>query len=88
MLLTHSNNTKDKGGRRGGHESGEGCIHCNTLYDYLTSITNECDNHFIPLSIKVAEAEVEEDVDVENKTLHSATDDKSSTHPILDSQGS
>ena len=42
----------------------------------------------ISLSIKVAEAEIEEDVDVEDKTLHGATDTISATHPILDSQGS
>ena len=42
----------------------------------------------MPLSIKVAEAEVEEDVDKEDKTLYAATDIISVTHPILDSQGS
>ena len=54
----------------------------------MTSITNDGDNHLIPLSIKVAEADFEEDVDVEDKTLHAATDITSATHPILDSQGS
>ena len=57
------------GGRgRGSHESGEGCIQCNTLSYYLTSITNDGDNHLIPLSIKVAEADFEEDMDVEDNT--------------------
>ena len=36
----------------------------------------------IPLLIKVAEADIEEDVDVEDKTLHAATDIASATHPI------
>ena len=78
----------DKGRGRGSHESGEGCIQCNPLSNYLSSITYDDDNHLIPLSIKVAEAEVEEDVDVEDKTLHAATDNKSADHPILNSQGS
>ena len=36
----------------------------------------------------MAEADIEEDLDVEDKTLHAATDITSATHPILDSQGS
>ena len=52
----------------------------------MRSTTNDGDNHLIPLSIKVAEADFEEDVDVEDKTLHAATDITSATHPILDSQ--
>ena len=77
----------ERGRGRGGHESGEGLIHCNSLSNYLTSINNDGDNHLVPLSIKVAEAEVEEEVDVEDKTLHAASDNTSATHPI-DSQGS
>ena len=90
MHLTISQNVPLNGGRgRGGRDSGEECIQCNTLSNYLTSITNDSDNHLIPMSIKVAEAEVEEDVDVEDlKTQHAATDITSDTHPILDSQGS
>ena len=34
---------------------GAGCIHCNTLSNYLAKITDDGDNHLIPLSIKVAE---------------------------------
>ena len=54
----------------------------------MTSITNDGDNHLIPLLIKVAEAEVEEDAEVEDKTLHAATDIICATQSILDSQGS
>ena len=37
----------------------------------------------------MAEADIEEDVDVEDpRTLHAATDITSATHPILDRQGS
>ena len=58
---------------RGGRDSGEERIQCDALSNYLTSITNDGDNHLIPLSIKMAEAEVEEDVDVEDsKTLHAS----------------
>ena len=48
----------------------------------MTSITNDDDNHLNLLSIKVA------DVNVEDKTLHAATDTTSATHPILDNQSS
>ena len=86
---TNHKTTLYTGGRgRGGRDSGEECIQCNTLSNYLTSITDDGDNHLIPLSIKVAKAEVEKDVDVKDKTLHAATDITSATHPILDSQGS
>ena len=55
----------------------------------MTSKTNDGDSHLIPLSKKVAETEVEEDVDVEDLyTLYAATSSTSATHPILDSQGS
>ena len=52
----------------------------------MTSITNDGDKHLIPLSIKVAEAEVEEDVAAEDiKTLLATTDITSATDTILDS---
>ena len=47
-------NSYERGRGRGGHEAGEECFHCNTLSNYLTSVTNDCDNQLIPLSIKVA----------------------------------
>ena len=63
---SYNQTTSYIGGRgRGGHESDEERIHCNTLSNYLTSITNDGENHLIHLSIKVVEAEVEEDVDVD-----------------------
>ena len=87
VKTTHKPNPFLGGRGRGGRDSGEECIQCNTLSNFLTSIDNDGDNHLIPLSIKVAKADIEEDVDVEDKTLHEATDIESATHPILDSQG-
>ena len=77
----------ERGCERGGHSSGEGCIHCKTLFNYLTSMTDDGNNHLIPLSIKVTEVEIEEELDVEDiKTLHGATDIISATHSNLESQ--
>ena len=42
----------DRGRGRGFHSSGEGCIHCSTLPNYSTSITNDGESHLIPLSTK------------------------------------
>ena len=55
----------------------------------MTSTTNDGDNHLIPLLIKVAEVDIEEDVDVkDSRTLQAASDTTSATHSILDGQGS
>ena len=67
FIKYHQATPYNGGHGHGGRDSGEEFIHCNALSNYLTSITNDADNHLIFLSIKVAEAEVEEDVDLNIK---------------------
>ena len=54
----------------------------------MTLITNDGVSHLIPLSIKVTETDVEEDVDVQDKSPYGATDITSATHPIVNNQDS